>query len=76
MTAIKKQAIELIDGLSDEKIYCLVNFIKAFDKDEPGANESLRAYQEIQKYRKKGAVDRDYRAELYSALEDRYEDID
>jgi hypothetical protein len=33
MTAIKEQAIELINGLSDEKIYYLVNFIKAFDKN-------------------------------------------
>jgi hypothetical protein len=76
MTAIKEQAIELINGLSDEKIYYLVNFIKAFDKGEAGADEPLKAYQELQQYRKKGTEDRDYKAELYSALGEKYESLD
>jgi uncharacterized protein YbaP (TraB family) len=75
MTAIKEQAIELINGLSDEKIYYLVNFIKAFDKNETAIDESIKAYQELQQYRKKGTVDRDYKNELYSALEEKFESL-
>ncbi|MDE7342097.1 MAG: hypothetical protein K2N80_16330 [Lachnospiraceae bacterium] len=37
---------------------------------------SQKAYQELQRYRKSGSVDRDYKVELAEALEDKYAGLD
>lgn len=76
MTLIQEQAIDLIKRLPDEKIYYLINFLEAFEiprqTDNNEVTSSQRAYQNLQKFRKKGTEDRDYREELYAALEEKY----
>lgn len=79
MTLMQQQAIDLITKLPDEKIYYLINFLQGFmeiqqiEKNE--LTSSQKAYQNLQKFRKKGTIDRDYKAELYAALEEKYENI-
>ena len=79
MTLMQQQAIDLITKLPDEKIYYLINFLQGFmeiqqiEKNE--LTSSQKAYQNLQKFRKKGTIDRDYKAELYAALEEKYESI-
>jgi hypothetical protein len=79
VTTIQEQAIELIRELPDEKVYYLVGLLKSFrtpENKEHDINESFRAYQELQKYRREGSTDRDYKAEMHSIWEERYEGID
>ena len=38
--------------------------------------QKKKAYQELQHYRKSSPVERDYKAELAEALEEKYENID
>lgn len=78
MSAIRQQAIEIIERMPEEKIYDIVNLLqKMEDKEEtPKQNsptEAQIAFQKLKKYRKEGAADRDYKAELYTALEEKYE---
>lgn len=79
MTLMQEQAMDLIRKLPDEKIYYLINFLEGFTEIKPMENielsESQKAYQNIQKFRRKSEVDRDYKAELYTALEEKYESI-
>lgn len=80
MTLMQEQAIDLIKRLPDDKIYYLVNFLEGFDMSKQatgnGVTESQRAYLNLQKFKQKGTVDRDYREELYSALEEKYASVD
>lgn len=39
-------------------------------------NECQKTYINLQKFRHRGTADRDYKAELYSALEEKYGSID
>ena len=79
MTLMQEQAIDLITKLPDEKIYYLINFLEGFMEikqvEKNQLTNSQKAYQNIQKFRKKGTIDRDYKAELYDALEEKYESI-
>ncbi len=43
-------------------------------EDEP--TNAQKAYQNLQKFRRRGTADRDYKEELYSALEEKYASID
>ena len=44
--------------------------IQQIEKNE--LTSSQKAYQNLQKFRKEGTIDRDYKAELYAALEEKY----
>ena len=77
MSAIRQQAIEMIEKLPEDKIYYLVNLLKNMEepKDEPkqeGLTEAQIAFQRLAKYRVEWSSDRDYREELYEALEEKY----
>ena len=64
MTLMQEQAIDLITKLPDEKIYYLINFLEGFmdikQVEKNKLTNSQKAYQNLQKFRQKSAVDRDY----------------
>lgn len=81
MTLIQKQAIEMIKRLPDDKIFHVIHIMEGIEELFPVENriekeKSQKAYRELQKYRKSGSVERDYKLELAEALEDKYAGID
>lgn len=77
MTMLQEQAIEIIKKLPDDKIFHVIHILEGINELFPPENEqerekSQKAYQELQRYRKSGSVDRDYKAELAEILEDKY----
>ena len=79
MTLMQEQAIDLIKKMPDEKIYYLIHLLEDFVEPSTLYNTestaSQRAYQNLQKFRHRGTVERDYKAELCTALEEKYEGI-
>lgn len=78
MTVIQEQAVEIIRNMPDEKIYYVINILKKIDslyldKEEYGIEKSQAAYENLQRFRKPGITDRDYKAELAKAWEEKYE---
>jgi len=78
MTVIQEQAVEIIRNMQDEKIYYVINILKRIDglypdKEEYGIEKSQAAYENLQRFRKPGITDRDYKAELAKAWEEKYE---
>lgn len=81
MTVIQEQAIEIIKNMPDEKIYYVINILKGIDglypaKEVYGIEKSQAAYENLQHFRKLGITDRDYKAELANAWEEKYESAD
>lgn len=80
MTVIQQHAMEIIERLSDDKMYYVVNILESIEglASETGSEEltkSQKAYQNFQRFRKSGSVERDYKEELHKALEEKYESI-
>ncbi len=79
MTLMQEQAMDLIKKMPDEKIYYLIHLLEDFVEPSTLYNTestaSQRAYQNLQKFRHRGTVERDYKAELCTALEEKYEGI-
>lgn len=79
MTLMQEQAMDLIKKMSDEKIYYLIHLLEDFVEPstlystEPTASQ--RAYQNLQKFRHRGTLERDYKAELCTALDSRMDSI-
>ncbi|MCI9077273.1 MAG: hypothetical protein HFH10_16195 [Dorea sp.] len=71
--------MDLIKKMPDEKIYYLIHLLEDFVEPSTIYNTestaSQRAYQNLQKFRHRGTVERDYKAELCTALEEKYEGI-
>lgn len=81
MTMIQEQAIEMIKRMPDDKIYYVVSILEGIeglfsDTKVGGTTTAQKAYQNLQRFRKSGSVERDYKAELRAALEEKYESID
>ena len=81
MTMLQEQAIDMIKKLPDDKIYYVVNILEGIEelfmpKGDQRTERAQKAYQELQHYRKSSRVERDYKAELAEALEEKYENID
>lgn len=77
MTVIQEQAVEIIRNMPDEKIYYVINILKGIDglypdKEEYGIEKSQAAYENLQRFRKPGITDRDYKAELAKAWKEKY----
>ena len=79
MTLMQEQAMDLIKKMPDEKIYYLIHLLEDFVEPptlySTESTVSQRAYQNLQKFRHRGTVERDYKAELCTALEEKYEGI-
>ncbi len=80
MTIMQEQAMDLIKKMPDEKIYYLIHLLEGFAEPMPTyegePTNAQKAYQNLQKFRRRGTADRDYKEELYSALEEKYASID
>ena len=80
MTAMKQRAIGIIEQMPDEQISYVITFLEDFRKrpektDETRLAKSRAAYQNLQKYRKKGSSDNDYKKEIADSIERKYESI-
>ena len=64
MTILKNQAIKLIEIMPEEYMGNIVDFLQSFLSKSVISNRSQLAYQNLQKYRKKGNIDIDYKKEL------------
>ena len=78
---LQEQAIEMIKRIPEDKIYYVVNILQSieglFTTDSPGKNDKAQtAYQELQRYRKSSQTERNYKAELAEALEEKYAGVD
>lgn len=78
MSAIRQQAIKMIERMPEDKLCYLLNILKNIegliapsDIEEP--SDAQAAYQELRKYRRKGTADRNYRKELCTALEKEFQ---
>ena len=78
MTALQEQAVDLIKRLPDDKVFHVINILEGMESDTvtPMETQAQRAYQNLQKYRKSSPIERDYKAELNEALEEKYAGID
>lgn len=80
MTLMQEQAIDLIKNMSDEKIFYLINLLNDIVETAPvhenKPTDAQKAYENLQKFRKRGTADIDYKAERYSALEEKYGSVD
>lgn len=80
MTAMREHAIEMVKRIPEDKMYYIVNILENLEglvapESIVEKSESQIAYQELQKYRRKGTTDRNYKEELYTALEEKYEGV-
>lgn len=79
MTQIKERAFNIIQKLPDDKMIFVVSILEGLEglciSQEDEKSVSQRAYQDLQKYRKEGWQEVDYKAELEQALEEKYESI-
>ena len=70
------QIILMNDAVYDMKIVHSLERLKETKQTENSElPKSQKAYQNIQKFRKQGEVDRDYKLELYAGLEEKYKKI-
>ena len=76
MTVLKNQAIKLIEIMPEEYMGNIVDFLQSFLSKSVISNRSQLAYQSLQKHRKKGNVDIDYKKELTEIISEEYENID
>lgn len=77
MISMRQQAIDMVNKIPDDKMYYLINILENIEglmapSDTEEKSDSQIAYQELEKYRKKGLTDRNYKEELYAALEEKY----
>ena len=75
MTILKNQAIKLIEIMPEEQRVNIVNFLQNLLTENVLLTNSQKAYQNLQKYRKKGNVDIDYKKELMEIINEEYENI-
>lgn len=81
MTAIQKRAYEIIERLSDEKVYHIIKILEGIEglSSQDGKDEKTteqKAYESLQQFRKCSDMDVDYKAELAEALEEKYAGAD
>ena len=79
MSVMRQQAIEMVERIPEDKIYYVINILASIEgimasSDIGTKTDSQVAYEELKKYRRKGAIDRNYKEELYAALEEKYAD--
>ena len=66
MTILQEQSMNLVKRLPDDKVYYLVNLLEGLveskQTEENTLIQSKKAYQNLQKFRRKGIVERNYKA--------------
>ena len=74
MSALRKQAISIVENLSEEKILLLLNFLQSLNEQTEKNNRLARkekAFAELENLRI-NAPDLDYKKELQSYREERF----
>lgn len=77
MSILRQQAIEMVNRIPEDKMYYVINILASIEglmtpADMETKTDSQTAYEELKQYRKKGNIDRNYKEELYTALEEKY----
>ena len=73
MTALRERMLNMVTDVSEEQIPQIIMFIENIKRvNETDPNESLKksqmAYQNLQKYRKRGEANMDYRKEIADSV--------
>ncbi len=81
MTMLQEKAVDMISRMSEEKLYYVVQLLESVE----GLSENMAdgaktlaqsALEDLQRFRKRGDVEMDYKAELAKAREEKYAGID
>ena len=78
MTPMRAQAISIVEQFPEERISELLQMLLRLQltyecyEENAKVSNAMRAVQNLQKYRKKGAKLHDYKKELADILEERY----
>ena len=79
MTVLRQQALQMLEEVPDEQISYVIAFLRDIRKNQNSTDEKLtksrQAFQNLQKYRRKGNKDIDYKNEIADAIEEKYESI-
>ena len=77
MTAVKERAIQLIKNVPEDKMDYLITIIENLSNGttEEKAEKNRYSLDELEKYIKPLNIDDDYKKELYTALEEKYDGI-
>lgn len=81
MTVMKERAIDMINHMSEEKLYYVVQLLESVeglseDTEKGVKTPQQRALEDLQRFRKRSDVEIDYKAELAKAREEKYAGID
>lgn len=79
MTAIKQQAVAMIQAMPDENVSCVINILKGIkglasfqSRQEDDLEKKQKALANLQQYRGKLPIDLDYKKELAETREEKY----
>ena len=79
MTVLRQQALQMLEEVPDEQISYVIALLRDIRKNQNSIDEKLtksrQAFQNLQKYRRKGNKDIDYKNEIADAIEEKYESI-
>ena len=80
MTALREQMIRLAEEVPENQIPQIISFIehiRGTEKDGTAQDrvKALQAYRNLQKYRRRGTEDIDYKEEIAVAMEKKYDSI-
>lgn len=76
MTAVKQEAMQLFDELTEDKMLYIVRVMKELKNNEEDKKAKKEILDKMKKHRKKIPNDVDYKWELARALEEKYGRID
>lgn len=80
MTMLQEKAVDMISGMSEEKLYYVVQLLESVEglaeNIENDKTPAQKALEDLQRFRKRSDVEIDYKAELAKAREEKYAGID
>lgn len=71
MTAIRKQAMEMLERVPEDKLGFVIQIMQGVRIDGDAQSDRKEAFAKLEQLRKKGTVN-DYEAELASYREEKY----
>ncbi len=77
MTVMKERAMNIIRSMPEERLYYVVQLLESVEALSENIADGLetpeqRALKNLQRFRKRGNVEIDYKAELAKAREEKY----
>ncbi len=81
MTMLQEKAVDMISRMSEEKLYYVVQLLESVEGLSENMTDGAKtpaqsALEDLQRFRKRGDVEMDYKAELAKAREEKYASID